>query len=106
MRRLLSVVALVLATTILAVRIRAINTPPEIVGVAPRTAHLLYLDSLRTALLAFAEQYGRPVFEYDTTPPVTGHGRIQLARLHEALFAHRSAVPPHGESYSLLAPAG
>ena len=85
-RRILSVVMLVGAMLVLAHRVREINKPPTVIGVAPRTAHLLYLDSLRRELLTFAEQYGRPVFRYDTTSPVTGHGRIQLARLREALF--------------------
>jgi hypothetical protein len=101
MRRPLSVLALVFATGILGLRIRAINTPPELVGIAPRTAHVLYLDSLRTALLTFAEQYGRPVFQYDTTSPVTGHGRIQLYRLHQALFDPRVVYAFGDQGFSL-----
>jgi hypothetical protein len=89
MRRILSITALLLATLVLTLRIREINQSPEIPQLAPRSLHLLYLDSLRTALLEFAEQYGRPVFRYDTTSPVTGHGRIQLARLRIALFDPR-----------------
>ena len=101
MRRLLSVFALLLATAVLGIRIHNINTPPELVGVAPRTLHVLYLDSLRTALLTFAEQYGRPVFQYDTTSPVTGHGRIQLARLHQALFDERVVYSFGDQGFSL-----
>src|SRR5690349_13887827 len=88
-RRILSVVALVIAVAVLAGRVHEINRPPAPVQLAPRTVHLLYIDSLRRELLTFAEQYGRPVFRYDTTSPVTGHGRIQLARLREALFDPR-----------------
>jgi len=86
MRRLLSLAALLLATLVLGLRVREINKPAPVVVLAPRAVHLLYLDSLRRELLTFAEQYGRPVFQYDTTSPVTGHGRIQLARLRHALF--------------------
>src|SRR5689334_12163126 len=88
-RRILSVVALISAVVVLGLRIREINKPALVVMPAPRTLHLLYVDSLRQELLAFAEQYGRPVFQYDTTAPVTGHGRIQLARLRQALFDPR-----------------
>jgi hypothetical protein len=88
LRRILSVVALALSVAILIGRIEKINEPAR-VELAARTRHLLYLDSLRTELLTFAEQYGRPVFQYDTTAPVTGHGRIQLARLRQALFDQR-----------------
>jgi hypothetical protein len=88
-RRLSSFAALVLATLVLAFRVYEINKPAPRVVLAPRTEHLLYLDSLRRELVAFAEQYGRPVFLTDTTPPVNGHGRIQLARLRQALFDPR-----------------
>jgi hypothetical protein len=101
MRRPLSILALALAIAILGFRIRTINTPPELVGVAPRTVHVLYLDSLCNALLTFAEQYGRPVFQYDTTSPVTGHGRIQLARLHQALFDDRVDYSFGDQGFSL-----
>jgi len=89
MRTRLSIAALAAAIVILGIRIREINTPPAPLQLAPRTVHLLYLDSLRQELLTFAEQYGRPVFQYDTTSPVTGHGRVQLARLRQALFDPR-----------------
>lgn len=89
MRRLFSIAAFVLATLVLAHRVREINTPVPPVVLAPRTVHLLYLDSLRRELLSFAEQYGRPVFWTDSTPPVNGHGRIRLARLRQALFDPR-----------------
>jgi hypothetical protein len=85
-RRILSLASLALAILVLVLRVREINRPAPPVTLAPRTLHVLYLDSLRQELLAFAEQYGRPVFQYDTTSPVTGHGRIQLARLRNALF--------------------
>jgi hypothetical protein len=87
-RRLVSIATLVIATLVLVLRVRDINTVEPVV-LAPRTMHLLYLDSLRRELLTFAEQYGRPVFQYDTTSPVTGHGRIQLWRLRHALFDPR-----------------
>ena len=89
MRTRLSIAALAAAIVILGIRIREINAPPAPVQLAPRTVHLLYLDSLRHELLAFAEQYGRPVFVTDTIAPVTGHGRVQLARLRQALFDPR-----------------
>ena len=79
---------LALAVFVLAIRVHEVNRPRR-VHLAPRTLHLLYLDSLRQELLTFSEQYGRPVFQYDTTSPVTGHGRIQLARLRHALFDPR-----------------
>lgn len=88
-RRLLSIGTLILAMLVLGLRIREINKPAPPVTLAPRSVHLLYLDSLRHELLTFAEQYGRPVFRYDTTSPVTGHGRVQLARLRNALFDPR-----------------
>ena len=88
-RRLVSILTLILATLVLALRVREINRPAPSVSLAPRTLHLLYLDSLRQELVSFAEQYGRPVFRYDTTSPVTGHGRVQLARLRNALFDPR-----------------
>ena len=87
-RTSLALAALVLATFVLAIRIHEVNEPREL-RLAPRTLHLLYLDSLRQELLTFAEQYGRPVFQFDTTSPVTGHGRVQLARLRHALFDPR-----------------
>jgi len=86
MRRQLSLIALALATLVLGLRIREINKPRK-VELAPRTVHLLYLDSLRTALLTYAEQYGKPVFVTDTVSPVNGYGRIQMRRLRDALFA-------------------
>jgi hypothetical protein len=100
-RRLISSIVLVVAIATLAFRVHEINRVPELVGPAPRTVHLLYLDSLRAELLTFAEQYGRPVFEHDTTSPVTGHGRIQLARLREALFDSRVAYSFGDEGFSL-----
>ena len=100
-RRFLSIVALLVATAVLGLRIRAINRLPELAGPAPRTLHLLYLDSLRTELLTFAEQYGRPVFQYDTTGPVTGHGRVQLARLRQALFDPRVVYYFGDEGFTL-----
>lgn len=88
-RRILSVIALIAAMLVFGLRVREINKPAPPVTLAPRAVHLLYLDSLRHELLTFAEQYGRPVFRYDTTSPVTGHGRVQLARLRNALFDPR-----------------
>jgi len=88
-RRILSLIALIAATLVFGLRVREINEPRPPIALAPRSLHLLYLDSLRHELLAFAEQYGRPVFRYDTTSPVTGHGRVQLARLRNALFDPR-----------------
>jgi len=101
MRKLVSVVALFAAVAILAVRVRALNTPAPTVVLASRTMHLLYLDSLRRELLTFAEQYGRPVFQYDTTSPVTGHGRIQLARLRNALFDPRIEYAFNDEGFAI-----
>jgi hypothetical protein len=88
-RRLLSFAALVLATLVLAFRVYEINQPAPPLVLAPRTVHVIYLDSLRHELLTFAEQYGRPVYQYDTTLIVTGSGRIQLTRLRQALFDSR-----------------
>src|SRR4051812_16431064 len=88
MRTRLSITVLAVAIVVFALRVRDINQPRR-VELAPRTLHLLYLDSLRNELLTFAEQYGRPVFQYDTVSPVTGQGRIQLTRLHQALFDPR-----------------
>ena len=88
LRRLLSILALALGVAVLVARIQKINELPR-VELAPRTMHLLYLDSLRTELLSFAEQYGRPIFYTDTTPLVNGSGRIQVARLRQALFDSR-----------------
>jgi hypothetical protein len=88
-RRVLAVVALIFATIVLVIRVREINKPAPPITLAARSVHLIYLDSLRNELLTFAEQYGRPVFRYDTTSPVTGHGRVQLARLRQALFDPR-----------------
>ena len=88
LRRLFSFAALAIGVAILAARIHQINKPePSLL--AARTLHLLYLDSLRTELLTFAEQYGRPLFVTDTTPLINGHGRIQASRLREALFDPR-----------------
>lgn len=92
LRKLLSFVALCLATLVFFLRVREVNEPPAIVGLAPRSIHLLYLDSLRAQLLTFAEQYGKPVFMTDTIAPATGHGRIQFARLREALLSDPDIV--------------
>jgi hypothetical protein len=96
----LGLATLALATLVLTIRVREINEPRAI-DLAPRTLHLLYLDSLRQELLTFAEQYGRPVFQYDTTSPVTGHGRIQLARLRHALFDPRIEYVFGDEGFAL-----
>src|SRR3954466_8446739 len=100
LRRILSIVALALSVAILVRRIQRINEPVR-VELAARTRHLLYLDSLRTELLTFSEQYGRPVFQYDTTSPVTGHGRIQLARLRQALFDPRIEYAFSDEGFAM-----
>jgi hypothetical protein len=100
-RRILSVASLLLATLVFVLRVREINKPAPPVRLAPRTLHLLYLDSLRQELLTFAEQYGRPVFQYDTTSPVTGHGRIQLARLRRALFDPRVEYAFSDEGFAI-----
>lgn len=100
MRRLLSVVALVVACAALMLRVQQINRV-EPVQLSARAYHVLYLDSLRHELLTFAEQYGRPVFQYDTTMVVTGHGRIQLGRLREALFDPRIEYRYGDDGFSL-----
>jgi hypothetical protein len=99
-RRLLSVVALVAACAALMLRVQRINRM-EPVELSARSYHVLYLDSLRHELLTFAEQYGRPVFQYDTTMVVTGHGRIQLGRLREALFDPRIEYRYGDDGFSL-----
>jgi hypothetical protein len=96
----LGLATLAVAAFVLAVRVHEVNQPAG-VQLAPRTLHLLYLDSLRRELLTFAEQYGRPVFQYDTTSPVTGHGRIQLARLRHALFDPRIEYRFGDEGFSI-----
>jgi hypothetical protein len=96
----LGLAALALAAFVLANRIHEVNER-RAVELAPRTLHLLSLDSLRQELLTFAEQYGRPVFQYDTTSPVTGHGRIQLARLRHALFDPRVEYVFGDEGFAL-----
>ena len=100
-RRVLSTLALALATLVFAYRVREINRLPSIAQLAPRSEHLLYLDSLRTELITFAEQYGKPVFITDTVSPVNGHGRIQMARLREALFDSRIEYGYNDQGFGL-----
>lgn len=88
LRTPIALAALALAVFVLSLRVHEVNRPrgPQF---ASRTVHLLYLDSLRQELLTFSEQYGRPLFYTDTTILVSGHGRVQAARLREALFDPR-----------------
>jgi hypothetical protein len=99
-RNIAGFAALAAALLVLGLRVRRINQV-EPVQLAARAYHVLYLDSLRQELLGFAEQYGRPVFHYDSTPPVTLHGRIQLARLREALFDPRIEYTYGDEGFTL-----
>jgi hypothetical protein len=64
-RTVLGMIAVVLATTGLAWRIRAISREPRVI-LAPRAVQLMYNRMLSLRIQRYAARYGRPAFRLDS----------------------------------------